>query len=148
MAWNPCWHSPVNVTQSAPGTLRITAPDGAEVFIDGKRVGETPLDFAVTIEIAQSFRRGNRGSDERASFDRRAQLFDADFVAVFFERAKVGDDFVPVEQFAIDADHVPEMTGRRGDGGLHCTRDRKQNVAQGRRKFYAHARFSSVQSAR
>jgi hypothetical protein len=33
---------PVNV-QSAQGTLRITAPEGAEVFIDGQRVGQTPL---------------------------------------------------------------------------------------------------------
>jgi hypothetical protein len=33
---------PVNV-QSAQGTLRITAPDGADVFIDNKRVGVTPL---------------------------------------------------------------------------------------------------------
>jgi hypothetical protein len=33
---------PVNV-QSAQGILRITAPAGAEVFIDGQRVGETPL---------------------------------------------------------------------------------------------------------
>jgi hypothetical protein len=32
----------VNV-QSAQGTLRITAPDGADVFIDGQRVGQTPL---------------------------------------------------------------------------------------------------------
>ena len=32
----------VNV-QSSQGTLRITAPDGAEVFIDGQRVGQTPL---------------------------------------------------------------------------------------------------------
>ena len=33
---------PVNV-QSAQGILRIAAPAGAEVFIDGQRVGETPL---------------------------------------------------------------------------------------------------------
>jgi hypothetical protein len=33
----------VNVT-SAEGTLRVTAPAGAEVFVDGARVGEAPLD--------------------------------------------------------------------------------------------------------
>ena len=100
------------------------------------------------IEIAQRFWRSNGGGDERPPLDRLAQLLDADFVAVLFERVKVGDNLVPVEQLAIDADLVPQMTGRLGDGGLQGTGDRKQNVAQGRRKFYAHARFSSVHSAR
>ena len=39
---NPGATVPVNV-QSAQGTLRITAPAGAEVFIDGVAVGPTPL---------------------------------------------------------------------------------------------------------
>src|SRR5882762_1605087 len=82
------------------------------------RVGQTPLDFPVTIEITQGFRRGNRSGDERPSLDRLAQFLDADFVAGFFERLKVGDDFVPIEQLAIDADLVPEMAGGRGNGGL------------------------------
>jgi hypothetical protein len=34
---------PVNI-ESAEGTVRIEAPAGAEVFIDGTRVGETPLE--------------------------------------------------------------------------------------------------------
>src|SRR6266404_2668633 len=129
---------------------RLTLRD--EVFGFGfggdARVGQTPLDFAVTIEIAQGLRHGNSGGDERPSLDRLAQFFDADFVAGFFERVKIRDDFVPVEQLAIDADLVPEMAGRRGDGGLQRTRDPKQNVTQGGRKSYAHARFSSVHSAR
>ncbi len=72
------------------------------------------------LQILDVRRRGNHGRDLRASFHRLAELQELDPVARFGERLKIGDDFVPIEQFVIDADLVAEVALRsrnRGPGG-------------------------------
>ena len=109
------------------------------------RIGQAPLDLAVAVEMAQRLRLGDGGGDERPAFDRLAQFLDANLIAGLLERAKIRDHLVPVEQFAVNADFVPEMTLRSRNRRLNAAnRDERQTCGLSP----DHARLNSVHNAR
>ena len=51
------------------------------------RVGELRLNLAIAVQVAECFRRGDDGGDERPAFGRLAQLLDSYAVAGFSSSA-------------------------------------------------------------
>ena len=79
------------------------------------RIGELGLDVTVMVQVSQRGRRADGGRDKRTAFDGFAELLDTDFVAGSGQSLEVSNDFIPIEQFAIDADRMAEVTLGRGD---------------------------------
>ena len=92
------------------------------------RVGETALNFAITIEIPQRFRRRDRRDDKRPALRRSTVLHYTDLVAGSGGDCEPGNDFVPVQKLSVGSDGVAEVSRRRGDGGrMPATRSKRES---------------------
>src|SRR5262249_21379893 len=100
------------------------------------------LDGDVAVEMRQRVRIGDGRSDEGPTFDSLPDFRNADAVAGLGQRLEIADDFVPVEQRAIDSDLVTEMR----PGGWHRGRQRQRDSKR-YQESTNHARLSSVQRA-
>src|SRR5262245_10854254 len=73
------------------------------------------LDLDVPGEVPQRLRRGDERGDHRPALRGLSQLLEADAWAALLQRLEVGNDAMPIEDRAVGADLVTEVTAGSRD---------------------------------